>query len=60
MSLILALGRQSQKDLCEFKASLIYSVTSRTARVIQINPVLKKQKKNKTKQKGKERRKKGK
>ena len=28
-----ALGRQRQVDLCEFKASLVYRVSSRTARV---------------------------
>jgi hypothetical protein len=27
-----ALGRQRQVDLCEFKASLVYRVSSRTAR----------------------------
>jgi hypothetical protein len=32
--LILALGRQRLVDLCEFKASLVYRVSSRTARVI--------------------------
>ena len=31
MPLILALGRQRQVDLCEFKASLVYRVSSRTA-----------------------------
>ena len=31
MPLILALGRQRQADLCEFKANLIYKVSSRTA-----------------------------
>ena len=29
--LILALGRQRQVDLCEFKASLVYRASSRTA-----------------------------
>ena len=32
MPLISALGRQKQADLCEFKASLVYIVSSRTAR----------------------------
>lgn len=32
MPLILALDRQRQEDLCEFKASLIYRASSRTAR----------------------------
>ena len=30
--LIPALGRQRQEDLCEFEASLVYRVSSRTAR----------------------------
>ena len=30
MPLIPALGRQSQADLCEFEASLVYKVSSRT------------------------------
>jgi hypothetical protein len=33
--------------ICEFKASLVYKVSSRTARAIQRNPVLKNQKKKK-------------
>ena len=42
MPLILALGRQRQSDLCEFKASLIYKVSFRTARAVtQRNPVSK-------------------
>ena len=32
MSLIPALGRQRQGDLCEFEASLVYILSSRTAR----------------------------
>jgi hypothetical protein len=49
-SLILVLGRQRQEDLCEFKASMVYRVSSRTARATQKNPVSKKQKqKNKNK-----------
>jgi hypothetical protein len=35
----------------EFKASLVYKVSSRTARAIQRNPVLEKNKKQKTKNK---------
>jgi hypothetical protein len=31
-NLILALGRQRQGELCEFKASLVYTVSSRAAR----------------------------
>ena len=34
-----ALGRQMQADLCEFKASLIYRVSSRTASTKQRNTV---------------------
>ena len=42
MLLIPALGRQRQADLCEFKASLVYEASSRTARpVSQRNPVSK-------------------
>jgi hypothetical protein len=49
--LISALGRQRQVDLCEFKASLVYRMNSRTARATQRNPVSKnKTKQNKTKQ----------
>ena len=47
----LALGRQKQEDLCEFKISLVYKVSSRTARVVtQRNPVSKKKKKRKEKE----------
>ena len=45
-SLISALGRQ-QADFCEFEASLVYRVSSRTARNTQRNPVSKSQKKKK-------------
>jgi hypothetical protein len=34
-------GRQRQVDLCEFKASLVYRVNSRTARATLRNPVSK-------------------
>lgn len=44
MPLVLALGRERQVDLCEFKASLAYRSSSRTAREILL-------KQNKTKQK---------
>jgi hypothetical protein len=47
--LILALGRQRQADLCEFKDSLVYRLSSRAAKVTQKNPVMKN--KNKTKKK---------
>ena len=46
MPLIPAL-RQRQVDLCEFEASLVYRVSSRTTKAIQRNPVLK----NKARQK---------
>jgi hypothetical protein len=38
------------KLISEFKASLVYRVSSRTARAIQRNPVSNKTKQNKTKQ----------
>jgi hypothetical protein len=48
--LVPALERQRQGDLCEFKASLVYRLVSRTARaVIQRNPVSKNQNKQKPK-----------
>jgi hypothetical protein len=50
MPLIPALGRQRQV-ISEFKASLVYRVSSRTARTTQRNLVLKKQNKTKQKQK---------
>jgi hypothetical protein len=43
-----SLHGSSHRRISEFKASLVYKVSSRTARAIQRNPVLKKQ--NKTKQ----------
>jgi hypothetical protein len=51
--LIPALGRQRQVDLLssEFEASLVYKVSSRTARAIQRNTVSKKKKKWKKKKK---------
>jgi hypothetical protein len=43
------------RQISEFKASLVYKVSSRTARAIQRSPVLKnKQTKTKTKQKPKQ------
>jgi len=39
MSLILALGRLRQVDLCVFEASLVYRGSSRTARATQRNIV---------------------
>jgi hypothetical protein len=37
--LIPALRRQKQMDLCKFEASLVYRVSSRTARATQRDPV---------------------
>jgi hypothetical protein len=57
MPLIPALERQRGRGrwIYEFEASLVYKVSSRTARAIQRNPVLKKQKqKNKKKKTKKE------
>jgi hypothetical protein len=51
MPLIPALGRQRQ--ISEFKASLVYKVSSRTTRATQRNPVLKKLKKKPKKKKKK-------
>jgi hypothetical protein len=56
MPLISALGRQRQVDLSEFEASLVCSMSSRTARAIQRNPVLKNKNKTKQKQKQKQKR----
>lgn len=39
--LVPVLGRQRQTDFCEFKDSLFYRASSRTARATQRNPVLK-------------------
>ena len=47
MPLILVLGRKRQADLCEFKASLVYRASSRTAGATGI-PRLEKTKKKKT------------
>jgi hypothetical protein len=47
-----ALGKQRQINLCEFKASLVYRVNSKTAKATQRNSVSKnKTKQNKTKPK---------
>jgi hypothetical protein len=40
MSLIPALWRERQADLCEFVASLVYRASSRTVRARKRNPVL--------------------
>jgi hypothetical protein len=42
MPLISVLRRQRQVDLCEFEASLVYRLSSRTARATQKNLVSKK------------------
>jgi hypothetical protein len=47
MPLIPALRRLKQVDLCEFKASLVYRVSSMRARDTQRNPVFKAQRKKK-------------
>lgn len=41
MALILALRRQRQVDLCEFKVSMVYRARSRLARDTQRNTVSK-------------------
>ena len=47
MPLIPASGKQKQVDLSEFKASLVYKASSRTARTVtQRNPVSEKTKQN--------------
>jgi hypothetical protein len=40
------------RQISEFEASLVYKVSSRTARAIQRNPVWKKKKNKQTKKKG--------
>jgi hypothetical protein len=35
MPINLAFGRQKQEEFCEFEASLVYRVSSRTARATQ-------------------------
>ena len=39
--------QEAELELCEFKASLVYRVSSRTVRVTQRNPVLKNKNNNK-------------
>jgi len=51
MPLIPARGRQRQAD-SEFEASLLYRVSSRTARATQRNPVSKKKKKKRKEERG--------
>lgn len=50
-SLILAIRRQRQEDLCKFKASLIYESSSRAAKTVEGNPISKKTKTTKQNQK---------
>ena len=45
MPLIPALWRQKQADLCEFEASLVYRMSSRTGSKATKKPYLKKEKK---------------
>jgi hypothetical protein len=52
--LIPALGRQRQARISEFKASLVFTVSSRTARATQRNPVSKNKKQTKKKKKKEE------
>ena len=49
MPLIPALRRQSQVDLCEFEASLVYRASAMTGSKATEKPSLKEQKQNKTK-----------
>jgi hypothetical protein len=52
------MGRQRQVDLCEFKASLVYRASSRTAKATQRNPLSKTNKQtNKTKEEREKRKK---
>ena len=46
--LLQGLGRQRQADLCEFEASLVYRVTSKTARDTQRSNISKQNKTKKT------------
>jgi hypothetical protein len=48
-------GQGAGADLCEFKASLVYRVNSKTAWATQRNPVSKKKNKQTEKQKFRER-----
>ena len=46
--------RQRQAELCEFEVSLVYGVSSRTARTTQRNPVLKNQNEKRERERKKE------
>ena len=50
MPLILALGRQRQENLCEFESSLVYKLSSRTARAVTPRSPVSKTKTKKHKQ----------
>jgi hypothetical protein len=52
---VVAHSRGRGRRISEFEASLIYRVSSRTARAIQRNPVLKNQKRKKKRKERKER-----
>jgi hypothetical protein len=43
-------GRARSRQISEFEASLVYKVSSRTARAIQRNPVLKKKERERERQ----------
>jgi hypothetical protein len=46
-----ALRKQRQTDLCEFKASLVYTGSSKAGCYIQRNPILKKKEKKRKEKK---------
>ena len=48
-TLMLVFGKQRGSCISEFEANLVHKASSRTARAIQRNPVLKRKRKNKTK-----------
>lgn len=60
MALIQVLRRQRQADLCEFKAYLVYGVSSRTAIIVKQRNPLKKEKEEKRQRKEERRKKKSK
>ena len=53
--LIPVLRRQRRADLCEFKVSLLYKVSSRSARAVTQRDLVSKNKTNKKKERKKER-----
>ena len=54
MPLNLALGRQKQVDFCEFKANLVFKVSSRTGSIATEKPCLEKKQINKKTQTNKQ------